>query len=161
MNIRLILHAVKRLSRRGAVRLLAAVAISSVAVSMPSVASENMPLAINGYDPVAYFTTGKPARGQPEIEHEWDGHRYRFSRTEHRDLFKSDPVRYAPQFANFCAMALSKGMLVVANPEYWLISDDKLYVFGSPPPAGPALFQKDLEGNIARANKNRPLTVKR
>ena len=61
-------------------------------------------------DPVAYFTIGKPcARACPEIEYEWDEHRYRFSRAEHRELFKADPVRYAPQFANFCAMALSMG----------------------------------------------------
>ena len=160
MNIGLSVLAMKRPSRRDAVRLLAAVAVSSFAASMPSLASE-LPLAIKGYDPVAYFTVGKPARGLPEIEHEWDGHRYRFARAEHRDLFKADPVRYAPQFGNLCAMALSKGMIVVADPENWLISEDKLYVFGSPPPAGPALFQKDLAGNIARANKNRPLTVKR
>ena len=88
-------------------------------------------------------------------------HRYRFSRAEHRERFKADPARYAPQFANFCAMALSKGELVVADPENWLVSDGKLYLFGKPAPAGPALFQKDLAGNIAKANQNRPLILKR
>ena len=64
-------------------------------------------LSISGYDPVAYFTDGKPTRGFPEIEYEWDGLRYRFARAEHRELFKAEPVRYAPQFGNFCAMALT------------------------------------------------------
>lgn len=116
-------------------------------------------MAINGYDPVAYFTLGKPTPGLPKIEHEWGGYRYRFSRAEHRELFKADPVRYAPQFENFCAMALSKGELVEANPENWLISEGKLYVFGKP--VGPALFQKDLAGNTLRANQNRALIPRR
>ena len=78
------------------------------AVVSRSIAAERMPLAIKGYDPVAYFTDGKPRRGLPEFEYEWDEHRYRFSSTEHRELFKADPVRYAPQFANFCAMSLAQ-----------------------------------------------------
>ena len=86
--------------------------------------------------------------------------RYRFASMEHRELFKAEPVRYAPQFGNFCAMALAVGRIVVANPENWLISDGKLYVFGSPAPAGPALFQKDLAGNITKANQNRPMLPK-
>jgi hypothetical protein len=54
-------------------------------------------------------------------------------------------------------MALSLGQLVVANPENWLISDGKLYIFGKPSPAGPELFQKNLSANISKANQNRSL----
>ena len=100
------------------------------------------PLAIKGYDPVAYFTDGKPTPGLATIEHMWHGFRYRFARAEHRDLFKADPVRYAPQFENFCAMALAKGELVEANPENWLISDGKLYVFGKPPRPDPSCSRR-------------------
>jgi hypothetical protein len=57
-------------------------------------------------------------------------------------------------------MALAKGEVVVANPENWLIRGGKLYVFGSPAPAGPVLFQKDLAGNIKKANQNRPILPK-
>jgi hypothetical protein len=147
------------LSRRNAVRLVLLVAASSFATSIPSVAGESIPLAIKGYDPVAYFTVGSPVRGLPKIEHEWDEHRYRFSRPEHRELFKADPVRYAPQFAGLCAISLSRGAIVEANPEYWLISEDKLYIFGGP--AGPKHFQQDLARNIAKANENRVLILKR
>jgi hypothetical protein len=149
------------LSRRDAIHLGLLAAAFPIAASIPSAAVEAVPLAIKGYDPVAYFTIGSPVRGLPEIEYEWDEHRYRFARAEHRELFKADPVRYAPQFANFCAMALSKGELVEADPENWLISDGKLYVFGKPTPAGPALFQQDLAGSIAKANENRPHILKR
>src|SRR4249920_4135734 len=147
----------QNVSRRIAIRYVLVVPAVLFATSMPSFATEAAPLAIKGYDPVAYFTIGKPTPGLPEIEFERDGHRYRFSRAEHREQFKADPARYAPQFANFCAMALSKGELVVADPENWLISDGKLYVFGKPAPAGPALFQKDLAGNVVKANQNRSI----
>ena len=147
------------LCRRIAIRLVLLTAAALLATSLPSVAAEKVPLAIKGYDPVAYFTIGKPALGLPEIEYEWDEHRYRFSRAEHRELFKADPVRYAPQFANFCAMALTRGELDEANPESWLISEGKLYIFGKP--SGGDRFQKDLAGNVAKANQNWPLIHKR
>lgn len=149
-----------KLSRRHAVLLVSLASASLMMVTIPSAGAEEVPLAIKGYDPVAYFTDGKPVHGLQEIEYVWDEHRYRFSRAEHRELFKADPARYAPQFANFCAMALSKGEIVVADPENWLISDNKLYVFGKPAPAGPVLFQKDLAANVTKANQNRTILPK-
>jgi hypothetical protein len=125
-----------------------------------SFAAEGAALAIKGYDPVAYFTDGKPTPGVPAFEYEWDEHVWRFSSAKHLELFKADPARYAPQFGNYCAMALSMDQIVTADPRYWLISDGKLYVFGSPPPAGPVLFQRHLAENIAKANHNRPILPK-
>ena len=142
------------LSRRSAIRG-SILLLGSLAPASRSMAAENGPLAIKGYDPVAYFTDGMPVRGRPDIEYEWDERRYRFSRAEHRELFKTDPVRYAPQFANFCAMSLANGELVEADPESWLISDGKLYFFGKR--EGPELFRQNLSDNIAKANQNRPL----
>ena len=124
-------------------------------------AADGTPLAIKGYDPVAYFVMGKPVRGLQEFEYEWDEHRYYFVNAEHRELFKADPIRYAPQFGNYCAMALTSGEIDEANPENWLITDGKLYIFGKPAPMGPALFQQDLAANIAKANQNRPLVPAR
>jgi hypothetical protein len=147
------------LSRRNALRgFILLAAGPTFAMGSRSVAAERIPLAIKGYDPVAYFTIGSPAHGMPEIEYEWDEYRYRFSRLEHRELFKADPVRYAPQFANFCAMALTRGELHEADPENWLISDGKLYIFELP--IGLGRFQQDLAGNIIRANQNRALIQK-
>lgn len=153
--------AMNSFSRRNVVRgfVLLAAGFACATASL-SIAAEEVPLAIKGYDPVAYFTDGKPLGGLPEIEYKWDEHRYRFSSAEHRELFKADPVRYAPQFGNFCAMALSKGEIVVADPENWLISDGKLYVFGKPAPMGPALFQQNLAENMTKANQNRPILSK-
>ena len=149
------------LSRRGAISGLALLlAGTAIAAEWRSAAAEEVPLAIKGYDPVAYFTDRRPVRGLPEFEYQWDDYRWRFASAAHRDMFKADPVHYAPQFDNYCAMALSLGQVVVANPENWLISDGKLYVFGKRAPAGPTLFQKNLAANIGKANHNRPILPK-
>jgi len=148
-----------RLNRRVALGLTALVIAYALATA-PSAVAQDVPLAIKGYDPVAYFTDGRPTPGRPDIEYQWDEHTYRFASMEHRELFKRNPASYAPQFGNYCAMALAKGLLVIADPQHWLIHDGKLYVFGSPPPAGPVLFQKELTANIAKANQNRTLLIK-
>jgi YHS domain-containing protein len=148
------------LNRRAAMHLIALAAALPLAGAIPCAAAQDTPVAIKGYDPVAYFTLGKPTKGNSEFAYDWDDHHYLFASAEHRDLFKANPVRYAPQFGNYCAMALAKGQIVVANPENWLISDGKLYVFGSPAPAGPVLFGKDLAGNVVKANQNRTILPK-
>jgi YHS domain-containing protein len=147
------------LSRRLVIRLVLLVAASPFAATPASLASEELPLAIKGYDPVAYFTLDKAILGKPDIEYEWDEQRYRFVSVEHRELFKADPVRYAPQFTNFCAMALARGEVHEANPEYWLVSGGKLYLFGGP--SGWERFRQDPGGNIPKANDNRDLARKR
>ena len=118
-------------------------------------AAGSTPLAIQGYDPVAYFTLQRATPGVAQFGYDWDEHHWQFSSARHRDLFMADPVRYAPQFANFCAVALARGEVLPANPEYWLISDGKLYLFGKS--AGPDLFRKNLKQNIERANEHRSM----
>jgi hypothetical protein len=139
-------------------RFIAALA-SCLLVCALATADDSGTLAIKGYDPVAYFTQQRATPGLPEFEYWWDEHRWQFSSAKHRDLFRADPVKYAPQFANFCAVALGRGEVREANPEYWLISDGKLYLFGKS--MGPDLFRKDLEVNRERADQNRALLPKR
>jgi hypothetical protein len=124
------------------------------AVTSPARADDPR-IAIKGYDPVAYFTEKAPARGLAEIDYVWDEHRFRFTSEEHRQMFRADPLRYAPQFENFCAMALTRGELDEADPENWLVNDGKLYIFGKP--VGPGLFRQSMNENIEKANRNRSL----
>ena len=147
-------------NRRKAVLLTGLFATSLLATATAPARAQETTLAIKGYDTVAYFTDGKPIRGTPEFEYTWDEHRWRFSSADHLALFKADPARYAPQFGNYCAMALALGEIVVADPENWLISEGKLYVFGKPAPAGPELFKKDLAGNMAKSSANRSILPK-
>lgn len=145
-------------SRRYACRFLPLVLLACFAGAIGCVPSDREPLAIKGYDPVAFFAAGRPTPGVPEIEVEIEGVRYRFSSEENREAFVADPTRYAPQFGDYCAMALSKGELVEADPENWLIVDGKLYIFGKP--TGAELFQQDLAGNVQKANRNWSLLPK-
>jgi len=128
---------------------------AQLAMAAEPLASSCPRLGIKGYDPVAYFTLQRATPGQAQFEYLWDEHVWRFASAANRDLFKADPVRYAPQFANFCAVALARGEVREANPEYWLINDGKLYLFGKP--YGPDLFRKDLGQNVERARRNREL----
>jgi len=109
-------------------------------------------LALRGYDPVAYFTEGRPLLGREEFEYTWDEVRYRFASDQHMSMFRGDPDRYAPQFAGSCAIGMSKGQKVEANPENWLISDGRLFVFYAA--NGPTRFQTDAQATAAAADSN-------
>ena len=88
-------------------------------------------VAIRGYDTVAYFTDARAVKGSADIEYLWQGTRWWFSSTDHRDLFAADPERYAPQFGGFCAEGLAVGELAPADPENWAVFDGKLYLASS------------------------------
>ena len=137
-----------------------AISLAFCALLCGSAASQDQPtLAIRGYDPVAYFTLQRATPGVAQFEYEWDEHRWQFANARHRDLFKADPVRYAPQFETFCAVSLARGEVHEASPEYWLIIDDKLYLFGKA--MGPELFRKDYKTMLEQANRNRGLLPKK
>ena len=101
-------------------------AFSAVGLAQPKV-------AIKGYDPVAYFTEGKPVKGDPSISHDWDEARYLFANAHNRAAFAAAPDKYAPQFAGLCATGLAFGQKVEADPQAWKVVDGKLYLFSSIP----------------------------
>lgn len=87
-------------------------------------------LALEGYDPVAYFTQQKAIKGNKEYTAEYRGIRYQFSSTAHRDSFLQSPGRYEPQYGGWCAYAMGlNGEKVDINPETFKITDGKLYLF--------------------------------
>ncbi len=85
-------------------------------------------LAIHGYDPVAYFTEGRPMKGKQEFSHLWQDARWIFASSGNRDLFKTNPNRYSPQFGGYCALGISAGEYADIDPEAWTIVDGKLYL---------------------------------
>ena len=111
-------------------------------------------LALKGYDPVAYFTEKRPMVGDAKYQHELDGALYRFASAKHLELFKGDPDRYLPQFKNWCAASVAKGVKVQGNPEHWLVVDGRLYLFGGQ--AGPDLMRADPETMKSQANAKWP-----
>ncbi|HEY4288477.1 MAG TPA: YHS domain-containing (seleno)protein [Puia sp.] len=87
-------------------------------------------LAIDGYDPVAYFTTGKPVEGKKEYALTVDGISYQFSTPQNKELFRANPTRYKPQYGGWCAYAMgASGEKVDVDPETFKIINGKLYLF--------------------------------
>ena len=88
-------------------------------------------VAINGYDPVAYFTEGRSMKGSEEFAYDWLGTPWHFASRQHRELFVSEPVKYAPQFGGYCAGEVANdGITINIDPEAWRIIDGKLYLLG-------------------------------
>jgi YHS domain-containing protein len=91
---------------------------------------ERSGLALDGFDPVSYFTQGEPVHGKKEIALTFHGVVYRFSSVQNRDLFKGHPDKYEPQYGGWCAYAMgAKGEKVEIDPETFKIVDGKLYLF--------------------------------
>lgn len=103
----------------------------SLLVSFVPQARAEPTVAISGYDPVAYFTEGRPMIGDPALFIDWDGTRYRFANSRHKESFAARPGRYAPQFSGLCTVGLSTGNTSSADPKLWAISDGKLFLFAS------------------------------
>ncbi len=107
-------------------------------------------LALRGYDPVSYFTDGKPMEGSIDITAEHNGAVYRFTSEEHKAMFEGDPDKYAPQYGGYCAFGLAQGFKFDGDPNVWKIVDDKLYLNLSPKVS--EIWQEDVPGNIGKAD---------
>jgi enamine deaminase RidA (YjgF/YER057c/UK114 family) len=97
----------------------------------PRASAEEARLSISGYDPVAYFTDGRPIQGKSEFEYLWHELRWRFANASHRDLFVKDPEHYAPQYDGYCALGASRDSAAhkdTVDPEAWAIVNGKLYL---------------------------------
>ena len=89
-------------------------------------------VAIDGYDPVAYFKQRKAVEGSSKITLEWMGAQWQFSSQENLNDFKNDPEAFAPQYGGYCSWAVAHGDTASTDPNSWQIIDDKLYLNYSP-----------------------------
>jgi len=69
-------------------------------------------VAIDGFDPVAYFELRMAVRGSETHQTSWQGVTWYFSNEEHKRVFLTDPERFAPKFGGWCAMAMTGGQVV-------------------------------------------------
>ena len=109
-------------------------------------------LALRGYDPVAYFETGKPTHGMAAIKASYGGARYLFATKAHRRSFLNNPNKYLPQFGGFCAVGTSFGEKVDVDPETGKIVNGKLYLNNGP--KAQEIFDGDPVNTISRAEHN-------
>jgi len=111
-------------------------------------------VAIQGYDPVAFFTDHQPVKGDPKLLLKQDGAIYFFASKEHRDRFKADPAKYVPAFGGYCAYGVSRNKLVEIDVDAFQIVDGKLLLQYSKGVLND--FNQDAKGNLAKADANWP-----
>ena len=109
-------------------------------------------VALRGYDPVAYFTDGRPVPGDPRFWYEFDDTVYMFASAAHRTLFVANADHFAPQFRGFCTLSISEGGNAEGMPENWKIVNGTLFVFGNS--YGSDEFAKDPARYTALAKTN-------
>ena len=134
-------------------------ALSAFAQSKTILNLDKTGVAIQGYDPVAFFTDNKPLKGKPEFPARHNGALYYFASKEHRELFKSDPAKYEPVFGGYCAFGVSKGKLVEIDVNAFQIVNGRLMLQYSKGVRDD--FNKDTKGNLAKAEANWPGLVEK
>lgn len=116
-------------------------------------------LALQGYDPVAFFTDQKPVKGDAQFPLRHDRALYLFATKAHRDAFKAEPAKYTPAFGGYCAFGVSKGKLVGVDVEAFQIVDGRLLLQYSKGVRDD--FNRDPRGNLERANTQWPRLVEK
>jgi YHS domain-containing protein len=116
-------------------------------------------VAIDGYDPVAFFTDARPVNGSPSISAQYQGATYFFASEEHKELFTRNPGKYAPQFGGFCAYGVSHDALFPVDIKTWQVRDGKLYLNLNPDVLKE--FNADFASHVAKAEKNWPGLVRK
>jgi YHS domain-containing protein len=111
-------------------------------------------VAIDGFDPVSYFTDAEPQPGLPDYEYDWGGVPWYFESAANRDVFARNPQIYAPQYGGHCLMSLSRGYLSDGKPRLYVVEGLKLYFFYSAANRDAYLMARSAA--VADAEKNWP-----
>ena len=134
-------------------------AISAAAQAAGETNVDSSGLALKGYDPVAYFTDGKPAQGKAEFTARHEGATYRFASAANRDAFVAAPAKYAPQYGGYCAFGTASGYKAPIEPDAWTIVDGKLYLNYNRQVR--SQWSSDITGYIRKADSQWPIIQKK
>jgi YHS domain-containing protein len=109
-------------------------------------------LLLRGYDPVAYFATGAPVKGDPKLTASHNGVTVYFASAANREVFAKEPDKYLPAYGGFCAYGVASGAKVDGDPTVWKIVDGRLYLninksIGRTFAADPATYIRRAEQN--------------
>jgi YHS domain-containing protein len=108
-------------------------------------------LMLLGFDPVAYFTDGKPVRGTHTLPATYEGRTYYFATPEHREAFRTAPAKYEPQYGGFCSDGAPYAVKLGSDPTQFEIRDGRLFIFGDI--IGHEFWLLDERGNVAHADQ--------
>jgi len=101
----------------------------AAATADPTVINSHTGLAISGFDPVAYFTEGKPKFGRPDMELSLGGAVWRFRNEGNKAAFTDHPEVYSPRFGGYDPVAVARGASVPGHPLFWVVVGGRLYLF--------------------------------
>lgn len=110
-------------------------------------------IAVGGYDVVSFYS-GKPLEGKSDFTATYNGAEWHFSSRANRDLFKTNPTAFAPQYGGYCAWAAARGKLAKGSPKNWHVRDGKLYLNFNKRIQDK--WEKDIPGFISQADANWP-----
>ncbi len=104
-----------------------------------------------GYDPVAYFTAGKPTRGDKAIASALPNRTYYFSSAANKQQFDANPARFEPQYGGFCSSGAAFALKLGSDPTSWEIYQGRLFIFGDV--LGHEAWKLDKDWNIKYADQ--------
>ena len=139
---------------------LAAIPFVQPALAMPRVRAVNNAggVALRGHDTVAWFTEGRPRRGQAAFQADHAGVAWHFASAANLARFEADPAAFAPAFGGYCAFGVARGYKVDIDPEAWHIEAGVLYL--NYDRGVQRQWRRDIPGHIARAAANWPRLAK-
>lgn len=111
-------------------------------------------LAIDGFDPVAYFTDHEPRMGAADFEASSSGAIWRFCNSSNMAAFVAHPEIYGPQFGGYDPVAIARGVPVQGNPLVWLVDGQQLFLFDRE--QSRAAFVADPERLLKKARQQWP-----
>jgi len=109
-------------------------------------------VAIQGYDPVAYFKQNRPVKGSPKNQSVYQGAKFYFASAADKKEFDKSPIKYAPTYGGYCANSLRKGKLKNGDPNIFYIYKGKLYFCSTK--AAAEEFEKDIDKHLIETDDN-------
>lgn len=134
-------------------------ALSTIATAKDLLNLNGNGVAIQGYDPVAFFTDNRPVKGNPQFQSDYRGAKYYFASAEHKAAFDKEPAKYEPQFGGYCAYGASQGHPAPIKIEAWQIVNGRLLMQYDL--SIKDKFNKDQQGNLGKADQNWPGIVEK
>jgi YHS domain-containing protein len=142
------MHPLRNLS----LTLVAFLALTSLLTAKTLVNVDRSGIGIRGYDPIAYFTDGKPEKGLPQYSSTADGVTYLFTSAQHKAAFDDNPSKYEPRLGGYCAYGASRGSLIEIDPSAFQILNGQLLLQYSK--GVMEKFNKDQAASLQKAVTN-------
>jgi len=131
-----------RRQRKQMARFFGAVVCAAVAAAVPAsladasttervVVDRHTGLAIDGFDPVAYFVDGEPKLGLPQYEYRFAGVIWRFRNEGNMAVFAENPEAYMPRYGGYDPVGVARGVAAPGHPLIWVVSGQRLFLFFS------------------------------